>query len=146
MKFCGSIASARCTLAQAYMHHDLTHTTRPEAPGLLRGLHLSSQHGNASTGANMPAAVYILKPACTCGYGTCRVWYIARDGARLAATVVSVDISHPPPFYGIRMSGSDSVRETEGHRLAAFTATELAELESEEVVQRDSHPAADAGK
>ena len=55
-----------------------------------------------------------------------RVWYIARDGARMPGTVVSIDISHPPPFYGIRMPGSEGVRETEGHRLAAMSPADVA--------------------
>ncbi|KAK9793182.1 hypothetical protein WJX73_008046 [Symbiochloris irregularis] len=53
-----------------------------------------------------------------------RVWYVARDGARAPATVVSVDISHPPPFYGVRLKGSEGIRETEGHRLVRMTTAE----------------------
>ena len=72
-----------------------------------------------------------------------RVWYIARDGARTAATVVSVDISHPPPFYGILMPGGAGVRETEGHRLAPLTPAEAAEF-GDEATDDAAAAAADA--
>lgn len=45
----------------------------------------------------------------------------------MAATVVSVDISHPPPFFGVCLDGSQGIRETEGHRLAAMTPAEVVE-------------------
>jgi hypothetical protein len=31
--------------------------------------------------------------------------------------VLAVDVSHPPPAYSIRLDGTDTTRETEGHRL-----------------------------
>ena len=51
--------------------------------------------------------------------GCCRVWYIDREGQRQPASVVSVDDSVQPPSYGVRLDGTGTVRETEGHRLEA---------------------------
>ena len=61
--------------------------------------------------------------------GTRRVWYQGPAGLRIPASILSVDASHPPPFYALKMPGTDVVRETEGHRLTAMTPEEAAEQE-----------------
>ena len=45
------------------------------------------------------------------------VWYMDRHQQRQPATVVAVDVMHPPPSYCIRLEGADSTRDTEEARL-----------------------------
>lgn len=63
------------------------------------------------------------------------MWYIDRTGERKAAIVVAVDVTHPPPFYSVRLEGVENLRETEGHRLEV-RHNEAAVLNS----ARMSHP------
>ncbi len=49
-----------------------------------------------------------------------RVWYRTSSGARTAAEVVSVDVTHPPPSFCVRLEGAQSTRETEAHRLSPW--------------------------
>ncbi len=52
------------------------------------------------------------------------MWYRARDGSELAATVEGVDITHPPPSFCVRLDGAESTRETEASRLRAMPAAD----------------------
>ena len=38
----------------------------------------------------------------------------------MAAEVVSVDVTHPPPSFCIRLEGTQSTRETEAERLSPW--------------------------
>ena len=51
-----------------------------------------------------------------------RVWYRTSSGARTAAEVVSVDLTHPPPSFCVRLEGAQSTRETEADRLSPWDA------------------------
>ena len=62
----------------------------------------------------------------------CRVWYLGPGSQRIPTRVLSVDTSHPPPFYALKMPGTDVVRETEGHRLTAMTPEEQAAQDAED--------------
>ena len=56
-----------------------------------------------------------------------RVWYKVADGQRTLVEVLTVDTSHPPASYAIRMPGTEVVRETEAGRLEAMSAEEKLE-------------------
>ena len=49
------------------------------------------------------------------------------DGQRTLVEILSVDISHPPASYAIRMPGTDVTRETEADRLEALSAEQKLE-------------------
>ena len=51
---------------------------------------------------------------------------MARGGERQSARVESVDVSHPPPSYGIRLLPGGSFRETEAGRLISMAPSEVA--------------------
>lgn len=55
----------------------------------------------------------------------CSIWYIHGEGKRQPGTVMSVDVTHPPPSYCIRLDGADSTRDTELSRLEPRAAQPL---------------------
>ena len=57
-----------------------------------------------------------------------RVWYVKQDGSRALAIVLAVDISHPPPFYRVRLEESEVPRDTEASRMRKLTLRELVEV------------------
>ena len=71
-----------------------------------------------------------------------RVWYRTSSGARTAAHVVSVDVTHPPPSFCVRLEGAQSTRETEAERLSPWDGPTLLPAASE----LPSEPAGEGGK
>ncbi|KAA6422654.1 MAG: hypothetical protein FRX49_07514 [Trebouxia sp. A1-2] len=46
-----------------------------------------------------------------------RLWYIDKDGGKIAGKLMSIDTSIHPPSYAVRIDSTSSIRETEGDRL-----------------------------
>ena len=60
-----------------------------------------------------------------------RVWYVKQDGSRALAIVLAVDISHPPPFFRVRLEESEVSRDIEASRMRKLTLRELVEVNAD---------------